>query len=264
VAVTVSIHENDEKAARAAAAEAAAQLRQVIARQGRATFMAATGASQIEFLRNLTSEPGIDWSKTTMYHLDEYVGLPESHPASFRRYLSERLISRVHPGTVHLIRGDAEAPEAECERLASLLRQDRLDIAFVGVGENAHLAFNDPPADFENDAPFIVVELDDECRSQQVHEGWFGTLAEVPRRAITVTIRQILQSECIVCTVPEARKAKAAKCALEGPITPSCPASALRTHLDTHMFLDSGSASLLEDASPGSFAVGVNGLLRKG
>jgi glucosamine-6-phosphate deaminase len=264
VAVRVSIHKNEEKAARAAAAEAAAQLRQVIARQGRATFMAATGASQIEFLRVLTNEPGIDWSRTTMYHLDEYVGLPESHPASFRRYLSQRLINRVQPGTVHLIRGDAEDPEAECDRLGALLKEDQLDIAFVGIGENGHLAFNDPPADFETDTPFIVVELDDECRSQQVHDGWFGTLAEVPRRAITVTIRQILESECIVCTVPEARKAKAVKCTLEGPITPSCPASALRTHSDTHVFLDSGSASLLEDVSPGSFAVGVDGLLRRG
>lgn len=257
----VSILEDGEETARAAAAKAASELRRLIGLEGRATFMAATGASQIEFLHALTREQGIDWSRTTMYHLDEYVGLPESHPASFRRYLRERLISRVHPGKVHLMRGDAENPEAECERLGTILKEDGLDIAFVGIGENGHLAFNDPPADFETDAPFIVVELDEECRSQQVHEGWFDSLSEVPRRAITVTIRQILKAQSIVCTVPEVRKAQATRCAIQGPVTPSCPASVLRKHTDTHMFLDSDSASLLEDVPADSFEVGEDGRL---
>jgi glucosamine-6-phosphate deaminase len=252
----VSTYETSESMAEAAAEEAARELSRCIAAKGRATFMAATGASQIEFLRALTCEPGIDWSKTTMYHLDEYVGLPESHPASFRRYLKQRLISRVHPGTVHLIRGDAGDPEAECERLGALLRENQLDITFVGTGENGHLAFNDPPADFETEKAFIVVELDRACRSQQVREGWFQTLEDVPSRAITVTIPQVLKSECIVCVVPEARKAQAVKCALEGPISPLCPASALRMHSNAHMFLELGSASLLERVSAGSFEVG--------
>ena len=256
IAMRVSIHEDAEQTARAAATQAAAKLRKVIACQGRATFIAATGLSQIQFLRALTLEPGIDWSKTTMYHLDEYVGLPESHPASFRRYLRERLIDRVHPGTVHLIRGDAQDPGAECERLTRLLRQDRLDMALVGIGENGHLAFNDPPADLETDKAFIVVELDQECRSQQVHEGWFDTLAEVPRKAITATVREIMKAGCIICTVPGAWKAKAVKGALEGPVAPSCPASALQAHSNVHMFLDSDSAGLLDQDSARSYSAG--------
>ncbi len=254
--MTVSIHESAGAAARSAAREAAAELRKVIVREGRATFMAATGVSQIEFLQALTRERDIDWSKTTMYHLDEYVGFPASHPSAFRRYLRERFIDRVRPGTVHLIKGDAEDLGAECERLGDLLCQDRLDIAFVGIGENAHLAFNDPPADFETDEAFMVVELAEESRSQQVHEGWFTTLAEVPHRAITVTIKQMMKSKYIVCTVPGARKAKAVKCAIEGPIAPSCPASILRTHSNAHVFLDSDSASLLGATPASSFEVG--------
>ncbi len=252
----VGVYAVPEKMAEAAAAKAALELSRCIAAKGRATFMAATGASQIEFLRALTREPGIDWSRTTMFHLDEYVGLPASHPSSFRRYLRERFIDRVRPGTVHLIQGDADDPEAECKRLGDLLRQDRLDIAFLGIGENGHVAFNDPPADFETDVPFIVVELDQECRSQQVHEGWFEMLDQVPHKAITVTIQQIMKSQCIVCTVPEARKANAVKCTLEGPVTPSCPASILRNHAHAHVFLDSDSASLLEQVSARSFEGG--------
>jgi len=248
----VHVYPIAEKMAEAAAAKAGLGLSRCIAAKGHATFMAATGASQIQFFNALAREPGVDWSKTTMYHLDEYVGLGASHPAAFRRYLRERFIDRVHPGIVHLIQGDAPAPDAECQRLGDLLCRDKLDITFVGIGENGHLAFNDPPADFETDAPFIVVELDHECRLQQVHEGWFAAVADVPRRAITVTIKQIMASECIICTVPGARKAKAVKCALEGAVTPSCPASILRNHSNAHVFMDSASASSLEQVSHGS------------
>jgi len=253
--VRVFIHDHAEEAARAAAARAAAELRAALARKGRATFMAATGTSQIEFLQGLTNEPDIDWSKTTMYHLDEYVGLPESDSAALRRYLRERLIDRVRPGTVHLIHGDTKDPEAECERLGDLLKQDRIDIACVGIGENGHLAFNDPPADFATDDALMVVELAEEARAQQVHEGWFGSLADVPRLAITVTVKQIMSSAYIVCTVPGARKAQAVRCALEGPVSQSCPASILRTHAHADVFLDSGSAALLDRASVGSYSV---------
>lgn len=253
----VEIYETPEKMAEAAAGKAALELSQCIAAKGRATFMAATGASQIEFLEALIQARGIDWSRTTMFHLDEYVGLRASHPSSFRRYLRERFIERVHPGTVHLIQGDADDSEAECERLGDLLRRDPLDIAFVGIGENGHLAFNDPPADFETDVPFIVVELDQECRSQQVHEGWFESLDQVPHKAITVTIQQTMKAHCIVCTVPEARKAKSVKCAVQGPVSPSCPASILRNHANAHLFLDSDSASLLERGSAGSIEGGA-------
>lgn len=211
--------------------------------------MAATGLSQIEFLQALAIASKVNWSKTSMYHLDEYVGLPESHPASFRHYLRERLISRVHPGTVRLIDGNVPNPLAECERLNKLLSEDKVDVAFLGIGENAHLAFNDPPADFDTDVPFVVVELAETCRTQQVNEGWFKALDDVPQRAITVTIRQILEADCIICVAPGRRNADAVKCALSGPITPSCPASALRKHSNVHVYLDIDSTRLLDQAS---------------
>lgn len=244
----VKIYDTDRAMAKAAAQKAARELRRSIADKGRATFVAATGKSQVSFLEALTQEPGVGWSKTTMYHLDEYIGLPESHRASFRRYLQDRLISRVRPGTVHLIDGNAPDPEGECVRLSTLLAKDGVDVAFVGIGENAHLAFNDPPADFENDDLFTVVELSDSCRAQQVYEGWFETISEVPRKAITITINGILKSRCIICTVPEARKASAVKCTLTGPIAASCPASVLRRHPNAHLFLDTDAARLLDDA----------------
>ncbi len=231
--------------AQASATKAAELLKDAIARKGHATFVAATGASQFEFLDALTSMPGIDWSKTTMFHLDEYIGLPETHPASFRRYLKERLIDRVHPGTVHLIQGDAPDPQAECQRLNRLIRQYEIDVAFVGIGENGHLAFNDPPADFEVEDPYIIVELDEACRRQQLGEGWFASLDEVPQRAISMSIKQIMKSRAIVCTVPDRRKAQAVHDCLTGEITPLHPASILRQHERAYIFLDADAASLL-------------------
>jgi glucosamine-6-phosphate deaminase len=233
--------------ARAAAGKAAGFLREAISQQGQATFIAATGASQFEFLAFLAAEPGIEWAKTAMFHLDEYAGLPETHPASFRRYLRERLIETVHPGQVFLIEGDAPDLEAERRRLNAILVQRPVDVAFVGIGENGHLAFNDPPADFATEDPYIVVELDEACRRQQLGEGWFPTLEDVPRRAISMSIRQIMKSRAIVCTVPDQRKARAVWNTLSGEVGPHIPASILRTHPEAALFLDEAGASLLSD-----------------
>ena len=172
----------------AAANKGGELLRRAIDENGKAAFIVATGASQFDFLEALTGEPDIDWSKTTMYHLDEYIGLGEDHPASFRRYLNERLISIVHPGVVHLVNGQNPDPRAECDRLKKIIAAERIDVAFIGIGENGHLAFNDPPADFETEEPYIVVTLDEACRNQQYGEGWFPTLADVPRTAISMSI----------------------------------------------------------------------------
>jgi glucosamine-6-phosphate deaminase len=229
----------------AAAAEAASVLRETIARQGRARVVAATGASQFEFLDALTTAPDVDWDRTTFFHLDEYVGLPASHPASFRRYLKERLADRVHPGTFHFIEGDRPDPEAEARRVGELIRAAEIDVAFVGIGENGHLAFNDPPADFATDAPYLVVRLDEACRRQQLGEGWFARLEEVPQRAISMSIRQILKARRILCVVPDARKARAVRDCLTGDVSPLRPASALQRHPATTVYLDVNSAALL-------------------
>lgn len=246
----ISVSPTKIEMAEVAAAKAAELLRSAIARKGRATFVAATGASQFEFLDCLTSTPDINWSATTMFHLDEYIGLPESHPASFRRYLRERLIKRVNPGTVHLIRGDASDPQAECRRLNDLIAGYEVDVSFVGIGENGHLAFNDPPADFDVTDPYIIVELDEACRRQQLGEGWFATLDEVPHRAVSMTVKQIMKSQAIVCTVPDQRKAQAVRDCLTGEVTPLHPASILRCHDRAYLFVDAGAASLLEDMPP--------------
>jgi len=241
---------HDGEAMGKAAAEVAAQiLREAIRERGRAAFIAATGASQFGFLAELVAAPGIAWDRVTMFHLDEYIGLPADHPASFRRYLRERLTGRVPIGTVHFIAGDAPDLAAELRRLNALLAGTPVDAAFVGIGENGHLAFNDPPADFTTEMPFLVVPLDEACRRQQFGEGWFKTLEEVPRLAISMSIRQILKAGHIVCTVPDRRKAAAVQACLEGAVSPLVPASILRTHPDCQLFLDGESASLLKPAT---------------
>jgi glucosamine-6-phosphate deaminase len=240
--------------AQSAAKRAADLLRDGIARKGHAAFVAATGVSQFELLDVLIAAPGIDWTKTTMFHLDEYVGLPESHPASFRRYLKERLIERVHPGEVQLIRGDAPDPRAECQRLNRLIAGYEIDVSFVGIGENGHLAFNDPPADFEVEDSYIVVELDEVCRRQQLGEGWFASLEDVPRRAISMSIRQIMRSRAIICTVPDRRKAQAVRDCFSGEVTPLHPASILRRHESAYVFLDTEAALLLGSVGPSASA----------
>jgi glucosamine-6-phosphate deaminase len=230
---------------RTAAAEAAALLKGAIARKGQVNVVAATGAAQFEFLAALTATGGIDWSRVVFFHLDEYVGLPPTHPASFRRFLRERIADRVRPGAFHYIEGDAADPAAECRRMGELIRAHPIDVSFVGIGENGHLAFNDPPADFDTREPYIVVELDEACRRQQLGEGWFPRLEDVPRRAISMSIAQVLRTERILCIVPDARKARAVKASLEEGTSPLRPASALQLHEATTLYLDPDSAALL-------------------
>jgi glucosamine-6-phosphate deaminase len=244
----MNIHrlQTSEECGRASAEAAARYLREVLDERGAARIVVATGASQFAFLAHLASEPDIDWSRVTMFHLDEYIGLAPDHPASFRLYLEERLVSKVHPGTCVWIDGAAD-PQAECRRLGELIGAAPVDAAFVGIGENGHLAFNDPPADFETEDAFIVVALDDACRQQQAGEGWFATPADVPTRAISMSIRQILRARRIFCTVPDRRKAEAVRACLEEEISPLRPASILRRHPNTDLYLDRASASLLPD-----------------
>ena len=231
----------------AAAEKAAIHLREAIASRDEANLVLATGASQFEMLASLVTQP-ISWSKVTVFHLDEYIGLSSEHPASFRRYLHERFEENVPElRAFHYVNGEAEDPEAECERLGALIRDRTVDLACIGIGENGHLAFNDPPADFETADPYIVVDLNRRCREQQLGEGWFSTLEEVPTRAISMSIQQIMESEAIVCTVPDARKAEAVQLALEGPITPDLPASILRRHPECDMYFDEPAAQHLSE-----------------
>lgn len=237
--------ETKDAMARAATEKAAQILKDAIRSKGHATFIVATGKSQFEFLEKLTKYSYIDWPKTTMFHLDEYVGLPATHPASFRRYLKGRFIDKVPLGKVYLIIGDAKNPEHECERLNRIIENEEIDVAFVGIGENGHLAFNDPPADFDTQEPFVVVELSETCRQQQCNEGWFPKISEVPKKAISITINQLMKSKNVVCVVPGKRKAQAVKHCLEGEVSPAHPASILRTHPHAVVYLDKDSSSLL-------------------
>lgn len=244
----IKVFKTKHNMGKAASDEAAKILIGAIKEKGEATFIVATGASQFEFLKNLTSISSINWSKTTMFHLDEYIGLSEIHPASFRKYLRERLINKVHPGKVYLIKGDAKKPESECERLGKIIMRKEIDVAFVGIGENGHLAFNDPPADFDIKKPYLVVNLDDTCRKQQLGEGWFKSFDDVPKRAISMSINQIMKSKNIICTVPDNRKAQAVKdCFGDQNISPEHPASILKNHERVFLFLDEASAKLLKE-----------------
>ncbi|HLB73448.1 MAG TPA: glucosamine-6-phosphate deaminase [Sedimentisphaerales bacterium] len=233
----------------AAAGGAAETIKNAIKTTGRANIILATGASQIEMLGCLTRRrraEGVDWSKVTMFHLDEYIGLGPDHPAGFGKYLRERFVEKVERlKAAHFVNGDAEDPKQECKRIGRIIAKHPIDVALIGIGENGHLAFNDPPADFETEEPYIVVELDERCRKQQLGEGWFETLEQVPRRAISMSIRQILKSKSLIVTVPDRRKAEAVKKALEGPVTLMCPASILQQHDNCRIFLDAEAACLL-------------------
>lgn len=227
-----------------AGSTAARKIRHAIEKNGHANIILATGTSQFETLNHLVTED-IDWSKVTMFHLDEYIGLPEFSPASFRRYLKERFIERVGPlKEIHLVNGEAD-PVRECRRLGEAIHQNPIDVALVGIGENAHLGFNDPPADFETEAPFIIVDLDEKCRRQQYGEGWFKTIDDVPRTAITISIKQIMKSGTIICSVPDKRKAEAIRDCFSNPESNMHPASILQTHRGCTCFLDKQSSSLL-------------------
>jgi glucosamine-6-phosphate deaminase len=238
---------NKKSLAGAAAARAATIIREAIAARGQARIIAATGASQFEFLEALTATPGMDWGHVEMFHLDEYVGLPETHPASFCKYLRERLINKVGIGKYHLLSG-TDDPGTVMQTVGSELQEAPIDIAFVGVGENGHLAFNDPPADFETQQPYAVVTLDQPCRRQQLNEGWFASLDDVPRQAISMTISQILKAKEILCIVPDARKAQAVKNCFDAKVSPMAPASVLQNHANTTVYLDAASSSMLSPA----------------
>lgn len=242
--MNIELFDNKLELGEKAARDAAEIIQQAIAARDVAYVIAATGASQFEFLDALVKKD-IDWNKVVFFHLDEYVGLSETHPASFRRYLKERIIDRIHPQAFQLINGEAADPREECRRVGELISQQPIDVAFVGIGENGHLAFNDPPADFETEAPYIVVDLDDACRQQQVGEGWFKSLDEVPAQAISMSIRQILKARNILCIVPDKRKAQAVKSCVELDVSPLHPASVLQQHQSVNLYLDRESSSLL-------------------
>src|ERR1051325_2647763 len=244
-AMTIKIFDTKSELGEAAAQDAATIINQAIEERDAAYVIAATGASQFEFLDAL-AQAAIDWTKVVCFHLDEYVGLPESHPASFRRYLKERVVSRIHPRAFHFLNGEADDVHEECRRAGDLIAQQTIDVAFVGIGENGHLAFNDPPADFDTEAPYIVVNLDDACRQQQVGEGWFKSLAEVPAQAISMSIKQILKSRNILCIVPDQRKAEAVRATVELDVSPTRPASILQQHERVTLYLDRDSSSLLK------------------
>lgn len=244
MAFSYVVFDGKRELGRAAAAQAATAMTRAISERGQARILVATGASQFEFLEALTNRRDVDWKRIEMFHLDEYVGIDGAHPASFRRYLLERLIRPTGIERYHLLEGEKDPVEV-CRRAGAAIRTAPIDCAFVGIGENGHLAFNDPPADFETTEPYLVVQLDEACRRQQVGEGWFQSLAEVPSTAISISIRQILDSREIVCVVPDERKAEAVRECIAGPVSPMAPASILQTHPNTTVYLDSASASLL-------------------
>lgn len=239
------VRDDPSQLGKEAGSRAAQIIRKAVEEKGYANIILATGTSQFETLSQLRQEK-INWSRVTMFHLDEYIGLPESSSASFRKYLRERFIQYVPPMlAIHLINGEAD-PETECRRLGELIRKTFIDLALVGVGENGHLGFNDPPADFETTEPFIVVELDEKCRTQQLGEGWFTKMQEVPLRAITMSVGQIMKSGQIICSVPDSRKAEAVRDCFENPVSGLHPASILQLHENCFCYLDKFSSALLK------------------
>ena len=244
--LSVRVHGDPANLAADAAPIAQVFLRETIHRQGSAAAILATGNSQICFLDALVELRGVDWSRVTLFHMDEYLGIDTSHKASFRRYMRERVEARLKPGKFNYIEGDASLPLTECERYAKLLAAQPIDLCCLGIGENGHLAFNDPPvADFQDPHKVKLVKLDEACRLQQVGEGHFPDLTAVPQYAFTLTIPMLCAARRMLCIVPEQRKAPAVRAALKGPIGTACPASFLRTQPHCTLFLDAASASLL-------------------
>jgi glucosamine-6-phosphate deaminase len=240
----INIFDDKSRLGRSAAAHAADSLRTYIQNQGYVRLVAATGASQFEFLEALTSTPGIDWQRVELFHLDEYAGLPSTHPASFRKYILERIVGKTGITRHHLLDGEGD-PYAVAKQVGEELARKPVDIIFAGIGENGHLAFNDPPADFQTKEPYLVVMLDEACRRQQVSEGWFAKLDDVPSKAISMSVQQMLQAKEIMVIAPDTRKAPAVKACVEGEISPMAPASILRQHANVTLYLDTNSASLL-------------------
>jgi len=248
----LKVFDDKSSLAKVAADQAATSIIRAIRDRGTARVIAASAASQYEFLEALTAEPGIDWKRVELFHLDEYIGLPMTHPASFCKYLQERLIGKTGITNYHLLNGEAD-PMKVIHETSKFLTAAPIDVAFVGIGENGHLAFNDPPADFETEEPFIVVKLDEACRLQQVGEGWFKDLSTVPTQAISMSVRQVLKSKEILAVVPDARKAQAIKACFDGGISPMAPSSILRTHPNATVYLDRDSAALLSHETLSAF-----------
>jgi glucosamine-6-phosphate deaminase len=239
----IIISETKQELGKLAAQKGAEIIRRAIKERGEANIIVATGASQFEMLSELVKED-IDWSVVTGFHLDEYIGIELSHPASFRKYLKERFVDLIPIKEFNYVDGSVDA-DNECKRLGKIISRHPIDVAFVGIGENGHLAFNDPPADFETEEPYLIVNLNDDCRRQQLGEGWFPTFDDVPKQAISMSIRQIMKSKSIICTVPDERKAVAVRNTLKEKISPFVPASVLQQHGAAWLFLDRPAASLL-------------------
>lgn len=243
----IHIYKDADELGIAAGQRAAQLIKNMIAGKGQANIILATGISQFRTLDFLVHDRAIDWSRVVMFHLDEYIGLPVSHPASFRKYLKERFLEKVPTlKEIFLISGEHDAIE-ECSKLNSAIREHPVDLALVGIGENGHLAFNDPPADFETAEPYIIVHLDEACRRQQVHEGWFHSMNEVPVKAISMSIRQIMKSKYIICSVSGERKAEPVYQCVQHPVSNLIPASILQEHADCDLYLDRASAALLKN-----------------
>lgn len=240
----IHVDSTAEQMGNRAAQETARRIRAAVQANGVCRILLSTGASQFEMLDALTKMEDIPWNQVVMFHLDEYVGMPMTHPASFRKYLKERFIDKVHPGAYFFVNGEGDI-QKNIETLTKEIRKAPIDVALVGIGENGHIAFNDPPADFETHEAYIVVNLDERCKKQQLGEGWFATMADVPNQAISMTVYQIMQSKAILSVVPGLRKAQAIQNTLEAPqVTNRIPATKLREHSDWELFLDSNSASL--------------------
>ena len=233
---------------KAAAEQAANAIRSALTQRGSARIIAATAASQLEFLDALTQMPDIDWSRVEVFHLDEYIGLPITHPGSFRKMLLEQLVKKTNISKYHLLDGDAPDAAEVARREGKALASAPIDIAFLGIGENGHIAFNDPPADFKVEDPYIILNLDEACRRQQVGEAWFADISQVPKQALSMSVQQILKAKEVLAVVPGPQKAEAIRKCFEGEIRPMAPASILRTHANATIYLDNASASLLGPA----------------
>jgi glucosamine-6-phosphate deaminase len=244
--LNVHVHESGAALGRAASDFTAVELNTAVRKHGSANLILATGASQFAFLDAFKKDRSVDWPRITVFHLDEYRGMSDRHPASFRKYLRERILDEVRPEAVHFLQGDAPDAEAETARYEALLKGHPVHVACIGIGENGHIAFNDPAvADFDDPRLVKVVDLDEACRRQQLGEGWFRTFDDVPAQALSLTIPAIMNCNVISCAVPDRRKAEAVRNALRGPIHTACPASILRRHPNAHLFLDRESAGLL-------------------
>jgi glucosamine-6-phosphate deaminase len=245
--IKTTICESTKAIGKVAAETAIEYIIKAIDRDNDAAIITATGASQFNTLAELVADNDVDWSKVTMFHLDEYVGMPITHKASFRKYLNERFIDPIGClKAAHLINADGPDPVAECQRLKKIISQHEIAVAIAGIGENGHLAFNDPPADFETEEPYLVVDLDERCRQQQRGEGWFETFNEVPKQAISMSIRQIMKSQCLILSVPDERKAEAVRNTLTQTVSPDYPASIVQQHPNCYLYLDRASATLLD------------------